>query len=472
LGSFASLFRLLPVSKPAAAHLAAMSTIAVCLWTGPFVGLSILAIFYQRWFEKHLFWAFYLPVVLSILASIGTLGLYLSLPDRAGIVVSVPGTHVYDVDYQAFPVRAWGVVYTAAWAAVSLVLLIVAAVRRRGGERRSAAILSVLVLLPGVTGSLGSRVFPGTLRILGPALSSALLFIAFAYVAIRYHLFSTEEVAVSLALDNLRDGMLVLSADQVVLSCNARAAELLGMEKRAVAGRRIDDVLAHSALPGDVWRDLWADLQEGQGSTGETRYVLGQMNRVIENEVMPIEGAGHSIQGYVWMIRDVTELRRSEEQLAAHSRELEGVIADLRDTTEVQDQLLATIRSLSAPAVPILQGIIVMPLSGQIDSDRARRILDNLLAGIDDHLARVAIIDITGVPVVDTAVAQHLIQAARAALLMGCRSLLVGIRPEIAQVIVELGIDMSGLATFSDLQSGVEYATRLLGIELVHTTAR
>jgi rsbT co-antagonist protein RsbR len=113
-----------------------------------------------------------------------------------------------------------------------------------------------------------------------------------------------------------------------------------------------------------------------------------------------------------------------------------------------------------------MQGIIVMPLSGQIDSDRAQRIIDNLLAGIEEHDAKIAILDITGAPVVDTIVAQYLIRAARAASLMGCRPLLVGIRPEIAMVLVELGIDMEGLMTFSDLQSGVEYALRALGMTL------
>ena len=77
-----------------------------------------------------------------------------------------------------------------------------------------------------------------------------------------------------------------------------------------------------------------------------------------------------------------------------------------------------------------------------------------------------------GVPVVDTVVAQYLVRAARAASLMGCRPFLVGIRPEIAMVLVELGIDMEGLVTFSDLQSGVEHALRALGIVLVKGAAK
>jgi rsbT co-antagonist protein RsbR len=167
----------------------------------------------------------------------------------------------------------------------------------------------------------------------------------------------------------------------------------------------------------------------------------------------------------------MTELRHSQEQIQARNQELQTALDELQDTSQVQGRLLDTIRELSAPAVPIMQGIVVMPLSGQIDSERAQRILGNLLDGISSNDAKIAIIDITGVPVVDTAVAQYLIQAARAASLMGCRPLLVGIRPEIAQVIVELGIDMAGLATFSDLQSGVEYALRTLGIELTYAAA-
>jgi len=304
------------------------------------------------------------------------------------------------------------------------------------------------------------------------AITVAALSIAFAvYVTIRFRPFSTGKAAAALALDNLHDGVLVLRDDQTILSCNARGAALLGLPVQEIVNHSIDSVLTHAALPGEVWRDLWSELQRGQGAASETRYALEGTEHIVLNELMPTHGVLGRGQGYVWLIRDVTELRHSQEQSTARNQELQSTLDELQSTTQAQRRLLDTIRALSAPAVPIMQGIIVLPLSGQIDSERARRILENLLQGIGDYSAKIAILDITGVPVVDTAVAQYLIQAARAASLMGCRPLLVGIRPEIAQVIVELGIDMAGLVTFSDLQSGVEYALRTLGIELVHASA-
>jgi rsbT co-antagonist protein RsbR len=225
-------------------------------------------------------------------------------------------------------------------------------------------------------------------------------------------------------------------------------------------------VLAHSPLPDGLWHELKAGLEQGGDWSREVRYRVDDAERVVANQVVSVYDGRGDVQGHLWLFRDLTELRHSQGLVEAQNRELQTAIAELDNSRRVYSQLLETVRTLAAPAVPVLEGIIVMPLSGQIDSERAQRILDNLLAGIVEQQAKIAIIDITGVPVVDTAVAEYLIQAARAASLMGCRSLLVGIRPEIAQVIVELGIDMSGLMTFGDLQGGVEYALRALGMTL------
>jgi PAS domain S-box-containing protein len=469
LGTFAGLLRSLAIEPSAAAHLILLSTIVVYVWSGTFVGMCVLAIFYPQQFERHRFWTMVVPLALAVLATIVALVFFVRLPDKTEIVTPLAGTDRYGVNYRAFSVHGWGIAYLSVWSIISLVLLIHVAVHRPGNDRQSAVLLAVLVLLPGALGAISSQVLPAMFALTGPTLGSVVLFMAFVYVIIRYRLFSAEEVAVGLVLDNLSDGMLIVRHDHIVLDCNARAAEMLGQSQQEIVRMRMDHVLAHSSLPADVWNDLWLKLEQGCGPIGETRYGEGQSERVLSGQVMPIHDTSHDLRGYVWLIRDVTELWRNQEQNEARNRDLQMAIEELQDTSEVQSQLLETIRTLSAPAVPVLEGIIVMPLSGQIDSERAQRILDNLLEGIEDHQAKIAIMDITGVPVVDTAVAMYLIQTARAASLMGCRSLLVGIRPEIAQVIVELGIDMSGLATFGDLQSGIEYALRRQGIELVRS---
>ncbi|GEM02325.1 rsbT co-antagonist protein RsbR [Halolactibacillus halophilus] len=121
------------------------------------------------------------------------------------------------------------------------------------------------------------------------------------------------------------------------------------------------------------------------------------------------------------------------------------------------------LQELSAPLIPVMRNITIMPLIGTIDTERAKQIMENLLTGVIKHNAEVVLIDITGVPVVDTMVAHHIIQAAEAVRLIGAKCILVGIRPEIAQTIVNLGIDLGKFPTKSSLRKGFETALELTG---------
>lgn len=125
------------------------------------------------------------------------------------------------------------------------------------------------------------------------------------------------------------------------------------------------------------------------------------------------------------------------------------------------------LQELSAPLIPVMRKITIMPLIGTIDTERAKLIMENLLQGVIKHNAEVVLIDITGVPVVDTMVAHHLIQAAEAVRLIGANCILVGIRPEIAQTIVNLGIDLSRFPTRSSLRKGFETALEMTGRKII-----
>lgn len=138
--------------------------------------------------------------------------------------------------------------------------------------------------------------------------------------------------------------------------------------------------------------------------------------------------------------------------------EAERALKELSESLRQRELLSATVRELATPVVPVLEGILVMPVIGVIDSERVAQLLESLLTAIERHRARVIIIDVTGVPVVDTQVAQVLIQATDAAKLLGALPILVGIRPELAQALVGLGISFNGLVTHADLQNGVRYA--------------
>lgn len=170
------------------------------------------------------------------------------------------------------------------------------------------------------------------------------------------------------------------------------------------------------------------------------------------------------------------QLERSHDSIEAEvqerTQELSAAYEQLQQQSSEQGRLLEMIRQMSVPVVPVLKGVVVMPLVGSIDSERADLVTEALLAGVEEHGARVVILDITGLPVVDTAVANALLKAMQAATLLGVQSVLVGIRPEVAQTVVHLGVDLSQIVTRSTLQAGVEYAMQLLGRREVNPGAQ
>lgn len=130
------------------------------------------------------------------------------------------------------------------------------------------------------------------------------------------------------------------------------------------------------------------------------------------------------------------------------------------------------LQELSASLIPVFDKISVMPLVGTIDTERAKLIMENLLEGVVSQRAEVVLLDITGVPVVDTMVAHHIIQAADAVRLVGAKCMLVGIRPEIAQTIVALGINLHEFTTKSTLQKGMQSALAMTNRAIVEVEGK
>lgn len=160
----------------------------------------------------------------------------------------------------------------------------------------------------------------------------------------------------------------------------------------------------------------------------------------------------------------LASLRSSSAQLIEHQHTLEHRVAErtaeLRQALAEREQLIGTVRGLSSPVVPISDGVLAMPLIGVIDDARAADILEVLLGVVEQRRARHVLLDVTGVPLIDTQVAAMLIRSADAARLLGARVALVGLRPELAQTIVGLGIDIAHLPTYPDLQTGLRAIER------------
>ena len=121
------------------------------------------------------------------------------------------------------------------------------------------------------------------------------------------------------------------------------------------------------------------------------------------------------------------------------------------------------IRELSTPVLQVRDRLVVLPIIGMLDSQRARQLTEQLLGAIQSNRARVVVLDITGVATIDLTVANHLVQAVEAARLMGASAIITGISSNIAQTLVDLGVDLEQMRTVGDLQGGLEEAERLLG---------
>jgi anti-anti-sigma regulatory factor len=162
-----------------------------------------------------------------------------------------------------------------------------------------------------------------------------------------------------------------------------------------------------------------------------------------------------------------------EKQIKERTAELEHETARREQLQqEVIEAQKRAIQELSTPIIPVMEsiegggGIIVMPLIGSIDSMRAQDITRSLLAGISEHKAKVVIIDITGVSIIDSGVANHLNKTIQAARLKGAQTIITGITEAVAETIVDLGIDWSGVRTLSDLQTGLRVALAGLGLQI------
>jgi rsbT co-antagonist protein RsbR len=120
----------------------------------------------------------------------------------------------------------------------------------------------------------------------------------------------------------------------------------------------------------------------------------------------------------------------------------------------------ATLAELSTPLLSISESTVVMPLVGAVDSRRVQQMMESLLSGVAESRASIVILDITGVSVVDTQVANAFIRASQAVRLLGAQVVLTGIRPEVAQTLVGLGVELHSIITRSTLRDGIAYALK------------
>jgi rsbT co-antagonist protein RsbR len=267
----------------------------------------------------------------------------------------------------------------------------------------------------------------------------------------------------------LRDWM------QLVFSGETGSEKRTSRQEAENQGRELLSLLRtalRSGDPSEKNRDQWRAVEDYLGEISRDRVLKGF--------------TADQTAGFVFALKK-TLFARLRTELA---RDPEGLAAETWYASELIDRLaMTTVRSfqqgreavivrqqeemleLSTPVVKIWDGILALPMIGTLDSGRTQVVMESLLQAIVDTGAQIAILDITGVPTVDTLVAQHLLKTVTAIRLMGAECIISGVRPQIAQTIVHLGVDLQGVTTKASLADALALAFKRTGIAVNRATA-
>src|SRR5579859_2729170 len=258
-----------------------------------------------------------------------------------------------------------------------------------------------------------------------------------------------DEQVAALAIEQMLDAItdyevIRLDLDGNVRSWSPGAQRLKQYTADEVLGRHVSMFYAEEDIrSGQAQKELATAERAGRCETEGWRVRKDGSRFWASVIITPIRDQAGEVTGFVKVARDLTE-RREQEQLVQRQR----------------DEIL----ELSTPVIEVWQKVLVLPVIGTLDSLRAARLTEGLLERIARDQAEVVILDISGVPAIDTDVAQHLLKTVEAARLMGTVSILSGVRPETAQAIVHLGIELGGLRSRNSLRDALQVALHLVGV--------
>jgi rsbT co-antagonist protein RsbR len=233
-----------------------------------------------------------------------------------------------------------------------------------------------------------------------------------------------------------------LDVDGNLLNWNRGAEAMTGYRAEEVLGKPVSIFYTdEDRASGLVDRELRTARETGRFEFEGWRVRKDGQRFWATVTLTPIRDEAGSLSGYVKVARDVTERREAELRLRRQSEE---------------------IMELSTPVIQVWDKVLALPIIGTLDSSRAARLTEGLLQRISENQAEVVILDVSGVPTIDTEVAQHLLRTVQAATLMGAGSILSGVRPETAQAIVQLGVQLGDLRARNTFRDALQLALQIV----------
>jgi len=234
--------------------------------------------------------------------------------------------------------------------------------------------------------------------------------------------------------------------DGTIVNANDKFLKIVGYTLDEIVGKHhqifCEDQFAKSYQYSEFWESInRGEFQSGEykciGKNGREAYIQATYNPIFNLNNQPIKVLN--------IASDVTEKKRRENENAKQA---------------------ALIMDMSTPVMRLWDNVLLLPIIGLVDSKRVQTIMEAALQNILDHQAKFLILDIQGVPAIDSAVANYLIKVTQATKLMGCRCIVTGISPQISQALVNLGIDLGDILTQSTLKDGVSMSLKKMGLKL------
>lgn len=255
-------------------------------------------------------------------------------------------------------------------------------------------------------------------------------------------------------VDNIREyAIIMLDPKGLVVTWSPGAERLKGYRAEEILGKHFSTFYTREDLAlGKTDRELETAVREGRFEDEGWR-VRKDGTRFWANVVLTaLRDASGTLKGFGKITRDLSQRKEAEERIKRQAQEI--------------------LEMATVPVVQVWDGIILVPLIGMLDSARTQQLMERLLQRLTETNSPVALLDITGVPTIDTQTAQHLIETIKAVRYIGSEVVLTGVRPTIAQTLVHLGIDLSGATTRSSLTAGLRVAFEIIDLRVVSENAQ